>query len=72
LLREKGIDARPFFYPLSDMPIYSQYCNKKTSVAHKISERGINLPTYENLKSINEIKKIIEDVNCELKAIINV
>ena len=25
-LKTKGIDGRPFFYPLSDMEIYKQYC----------------------------------------------
>ncbi|MEA2018958.1 MAG: aminotransferase class I/II-fold pyridoxal phosphate-dependent enzyme, partial [Campylobacterota bacterium] len=29
-LKEKGIDARPFFYPLSDMDIYKKYCKHET------------------------------------------
>ncbi|PKM75457.1 MAG: aminotransferase DegT [Firmicutes bacterium HGW-Firmicutes-17] len=41
-----GIDIRPFFYPLSTMPIYSQYSNDHGNpVALELSQRGINLPT---------------------------
>jgi len=61
-LKENGIDARPFFYPLSDMEIYKSYCKNNTPVAHKLSKAGLNLPTYESLKSVNEIKKIIEEI----------
>ena len=55
-LQENGIDARPFFYPLSEMDIYKSYCNVGTPIAKILSKRGFNLPTYESLKSITEIK----------------
>lgn len=58
-LKEKGIDARPFFYPLSNMEIYKQYCKHETPVTHKLSKVGLNLPTYESLKSMDEIKSIL-------------
>lgn len=57
-LKEKGIDARPFFYPLSDMDIYKEYCKAETVVTHKLSKVGLNLPTYESLKSMSEIRNI--------------
>jgi len=59
ILKEKGIDARPFFYPLSDMDIYKSYCKVSTPVAHRLSKVGLNLPTYESLKSMDEIKKVL-------------
>lgn len=59
-MKEQGIDARPFFYPLSDMDIYKQYCQNETPTAHKLSQIGLNLPTYESLKSLEEIKKILD------------
>ena len=63
-LKSKGIDARPFFYPLSDMEIYKEYCKEFTEVTHKLSKNGFNLPTYESLKSIDKIEKIFkEDVD---------
>ncbi|MCK5535259.1 MAG: aminotransferase class I/II-fold pyridoxal phosphate-dependent enzyme [Bacteroidales bacterium] len=57
-LKEMGIDARPFFYPLSDMNIYKPYCNVDTPVTKILSKRGFNLPTYESLKSLDEIRNI--------------
>ena len=59
-LKENGIDARPFFYPLSDMDIYKPYCKDETSTTHKLSKFGLNLPTYESLKSIDEISIILK------------
>lgn len=58
-LENKGIDARIFFYPLSDMKIYKKYSKQKTIVSHYVSKHGFNLPTYESLKSLNEIKNIL-------------
>ena len=58
-LKEKGIDVRPFFYPLSDMDIYKPYCKNYTPITHRISKAGLNFPTYENFKSMDEIKKIL-------------
>ena len=60
-LKENGIDARPFFYPLSDMDIYKIYCNVNTPITKMLSKRGFNLPTYESLKSLTEIKNILKD-----------
>jgi len=59
-LKENGIDARPFFYPLSDMSIYKAYCNMDTPITKKLSKKGINFPTYESLKSVNKIKEILK------------
>lgn len=48
LLKESNLDARPFFYPLSSMPLYAKYAHKM-SVSISLSERGFNLPTIENI-----------------------
>jgi len=61
-LKTKGIDGRPFFYPLSDMEIYKEYCKNETPVTHKLSKIGLNLPTYESLKSMGEIRNILGDM----------
>ena len=42
---KKGVDIRPFFYPLSDMPPYRVFAERFTPIAHALSARGINLPT---------------------------
>ena len=42
-LRSRGIDSRPFFYPLTHMPMYKGHAPNR--VAHDISQCGINLPS---------------------------
>jgi perosamine synthetase len=45
-LKAEGVDSRPYFYPISDMPMYEL---ANTPVAHEISARGMNLPSYYDL-----------------------
>jgi perosamine synthetase len=42
-MRENGVDARPFFYPVSSLPMYETRDNPN---AYKLSECGFNLPTF--------------------------
>jgi len=59
----RGIDIRPFFYPLSDMPPFKKYCRKYTPVTHELSKKGICLPTIIDLsdeKYVHISKIIIE------------
>lgn len=62
-LTKAGLDVRPFFYPLSDMDLYKEYCAKPCPVAKAISQKGLNFPTYESLKNVQEIEKIIVELN---------
>jgi len=61
-LNEKNIDTRPYFYPISDLPMYS-YTN--TPVTKLISQRGINLPSFFDITKhqvqyiCNELKKLL-------------
>ena len=61
-LNDNGIEARPFFYLLSDMDIYKKYSHTINSSAKKISSCGINLPTYESLMSLDQIELIIKKI----------
>ena len=63
-LKEMNIDSRPFFYPLSDMPMYKGLTN--TPVTHKVSARGINLPTFTSMEN-DSIKYICNAVHSLLK-----
>ena len=47
-LKKHGVDSRPFFYPMSQMPYINE--NVDTPVVDKIYKRGINLPTYFDLE----------------------
>ena len=57
ILKEKGIDSRPFFYCLSELPMYET--NSQPISAH-LSKTGINLPTFPGLTG-PQIKFISEE-----------
>lgn len=47
-LAEKGIETRPFFYPIHAMPMYDSRF-QRFPVAESLSRRGINLPSWPDL-----------------------
>lgn len=56
-MKARGVDSRPYFYPMSDMPYFEQ---ADTPVAHRLSMRGINLPTFvgiteEQIDRVSEV-----------------
>lgn len=60
-LLENNVDARPFFYPLSTMPLYKKYTfSNANSLA--VSRQGISLPTNFNVSDddILRIKSILK------------
>ena len=59
-LGERGVDSRPYFYPMSDMPMYSSAETPKT---HHISKIGLNLPSYYDLqqREVDEICGVIRE-----------
>jgi len=58
-LNKLGIDCRPFFYPLSSMPIYNMY-RREAPISLKISKMGMNFPTSKPVGS--DTMKIIMEV----------
>ncbi|MBC75138.1 MAG: aminotransferase DegT [Halobacteriovoraceae bacterium] len=61
-LSRNGIDTRPFFYALSEMPLYKKYvCSNEVSV--QVSQRGISFPTVLNLEPsyFEKFKLIMEE-----------
>lgn len=58
-LRDKGIDTRPFFYPMSEMPMYGGKARNK--VSKYLSEKGINLPSGVNLRR-EEVRYICKSI----------
>lgn len=56
-LAKNGIETRPFFLPISKQECY-KYLKSSTGInSSKLSQEGINLPTFVGLKD-GEIKKI--------------
>lgn len=45
--KEKGIDTRPFFYPLSTLPMFEKVITNP--VAYGLYARGINLPSFHDM-----------------------
>lgn len=61
-LKAESIDARPFFFPLSDMEPYKAYTLSNQN-SRKLSTIGINFPTGQALtdKLKTRIKKVFQD-----------
>lgn len=60
-LANHGIDSRPFFYPLHQMPPYFD-SNDEYSISDYISAKGLNLPSFPALTDdqVIEISKVIK------------
>ncbi len=46
-MKLNNIDSRPFFYPLSDLPMFES--QKENTIAYDIYSRGINLPSFHDI-----------------------
>lgn len=47
LFQGENIDARPFFYPLSSLPMFQK--KEENAVSYDIASHAINLPSYHDL-----------------------
>ena len=59
-LKTCGVDNRPYFFPMSDMP-YIDSKNVNTPVTHEIFQKGLNLPTYTDLRK-DEVDFVCDSV----------
>jgi len=69
LMSEKGIDYRPFFYPLSSIPAYekseqAKQAQQRNKIAYKISPYGLNLPSGMNMteKKVAYVCKVLKSI----------
>jgi perosamine synthetase len=60
-MKERNIDGRPFFYPLSSLPMFETKPANK--ISYSIYKRGINLPSFHDLhrKDVEYISEVIMD-----------
>jgi perosamine synthetase len=63
-MKEHNIDSRPFFYPLSSLPMFESCPGNK--VAYGIYARGINLPSYHDLE-FEDAKTVVETLRAFLR-----
>ena len=68
-MRERGIDVRPFFYPLSMIPAFrdtpeAARARSRNKIAQSLSPRGINLPSALNLDrtSVSQVCRTLKEV----------
>jgi perosamine synthetase len=61
LLKTKGVETRPLFYPAHTMPIYSTKYERHL-VAEDLGWRGINLPSFPDLTT-EEIAYIVDIIH---------
>ena len=59
-LKEKGIETRPAFHPVHQMPMYYKD-GTSFPVADRLGSRGINLPSYPELNE-SDVKYISEQI----------
>lgn len=67
-LKERGVDSRPYFYPISDMPVFH---GASTPRAHYHSYRGLNLPSYVDL-SEEDVDLVCESFRSVLQNVLGV
>jgi perosamine synthetase len=64
LLKSRGVDTRPFFFPLHHQPVLEKYgYGKQTAlpVAERLGKQGIYLPSYIGI-SDEDIEYVIEQL----------
>lgn len=69
LLKKRGVDTRPFFYPLSLLPAYqkrgqAQNAAAENPIAYSVSPYGVNLPSGYNVtpEIVNKVARAIRAV----------
>jgi perosamine synthetase len=58
-MKAKNIDSRPFFYPLSSLPMFE--ARPENTIAYDIYPRGINLPSHHGL-TIGDIGYVCDTI----------
>jgi perosamine synthetase len=61
--KENGIDSRPFFYPLSSLPMFES--NENNKVAYDIYKYGVNLPSYDEM-TFEDVKRVCNVIKNKL------
>ena len=60
-LLSRGIETRPCFYPLNEMPPYKKFCKNSITNSIKLAYSGISLPTSIKMTEI-EVKVVCQEL----------
>jgi len=66
-MRQAGIDARVFFQPLSDTPVFAGLPTVDTPRAHDLARRAFNLPSYHELSEADQ-RRVVDIILSVFKA----
>jgi perosamine synthetase len=55
IMKGNNVDSRPFFYPLSSLPMFEPCDNV---VSYDLYQRGVNLPSYHDM-SYNDAERVV-------------
>jgi perosamine synthetase len=60
-MKTNNIDSRPFFYPLSSLPMFKAILSN--NISYEIYDRGINMPSHHDLtrEDISQVCSIIKE-----------
>jgi perosamine synthetase len=64
LMSSRNINSRPFFYPLTSLPMFD--AKPENTVSYDLYPRAVNLPSYHDLT--NEEIKLVADTIKEFVA----
>lgn len=65
LSKEHNIDSRPFFYPLSSLPMFES--KPENIVAYSIYDKAINLPSFHDMTH-ETVEAVVECLNIYFKS----
>ena len=70
LLGQKGVETRPFFYPMHTLPMFCGMNERRYPVAERVSSRGINLPSSTRLteEEVIHVCHMVRETLEELKS----
>ena len=68
-LAKNGIETRPTFYPITDLPAFKAYKSENNPNTNVISRYGLSLPTFADIKEkeiafvCNSLSGILDDIS---------
>ena len=66
LLREAGVETRPLFPPVHQMPPYASLAKTSYPVAEDVAARGMNIPSYPDLTR-DDVRVICQTIRQSLR-----
>jgi perosamine synthetase len=72
MLKARGVDTRPFFYPLHLQPLLKKYASGKQAalpVTERLAKQGIYLPSYIGIAN-DDIEYVVEQLHASINEMV--